>query len=131
MTRIALSFHMGITQKEVKKKTKIKIFTSIGDNSVNDLRFIKRKLRSKYLDHIPVNLKTTTIIFRFSKRETVGKRSSFLAALSEKSDREISRQHGHFSRRKTLFLVFLKHVIAPRNTTEKPPVFACLCFGND
>ena len=73
---------MGITQKEVKKKTKIKIFTSIGDNSVNDLRFIKRKLRSKYLDHIPVNLKTTTIIFRFSKRETVGKRSSFLAALS-------------------------------------------------
>lgn len=46
---------------------KIKIFTPIGDNSVNDLRFIKGKLRSKYLDHIPVNLKTTAIIIRFLK----------------------------------------------------------------
>jgi len=71
---------MSITEKWVKKKIKIKIFTSIGDNSVNDLRFMKRKLRSKYLDHIPVNLKPTTIMITFSKRETEGKTSSLLAA---------------------------------------------------
>jgi len=67
--RFALGFYSKIRQRIGQKKIKIKIFTPIGDNSVNDLRFIKRELRSKYLDHIPLNLKATTMIIRFSKCE--------------------------------------------------------------
>lgn len=47
--RFALGIYRKIRQRIDQKKIKIKIFTPIGDNSVNDLRFIKRELRSKYL----------------------------------------------------------------------------------
>lgn len=111
--RFALDFYRKIRQRiGQKKKIKIKIFTPIGDNSVNDLRFIKRELRSKYLDHIPLNLKATTIIIRFSKREQQEK----LVSRSAKCGiREISRQRDHFSRRN----IRLFHSSQARNCFSK------------